>query len=120
MIGGEWRPGAANEGFRAHSPRFSAENAATNKAVSDRLGKLARGFGLTAGQLAIAWVVSQGSDIVPLIGTRKSSRLDDAIAVLSGKLGPEDLAKVESAIPPDAIAGQRYAPAQMRMLDSER
>ena len=120
LIGGEWRPGVASEGFRAHSPRFSAENAATNEAVSDRLGELARGFGLTAGQLAIAWVVSQGSDIVPLIGTRKSSRLDDAIAVLSAKLGPEDLARVESAIPHDAIAGQRYAPAQMRMLDSER
>ncbi len=120
LIGGEWRPGdPGDSAFRAHAPRFAPENAATNLAVAERLADLAKPFGLTAGQLAIAWVAAQGDDVVPLIGTRKRARIDEALRAVATRLGPDDLARIEAAIPPDAVAGERYAPAQMRMLDSE-
>ena len=121
LIGGDWRPGAADLGdFRVHAPRFAAENAAANLAVAERLAALAKDYGLTPGQLAIAWVAAQGADVVPLVGTRRRARLDEASGALAARLGADDLARIEAAIPPDALAGERYAPAQMRMLDSER
>ena len=121
LIGGDWRPGVAEAGdFRVHAPRFAAENAAANLAVAERLAGLARDYGLSPGQLAIAWVAAQGEDVIPLVGTRKRARLDEALRAVATRLGPDDLALIEAAIPPDALAGERYAPAQMRMLDSER
>ena len=121
LIGGEWKLGDGDRvGFRVHVPRFAPENAEANLAVAARLTELARGFGLTAGQLAIAWVAAQGEDIVPLIGTRRRSRLQEAMRAVATHLAPDDLARIETTIPADAIAGERYAPAQMKMLDSER
>jgi aryl-alcohol dehydrogenase-like predicted oxidoreductase len=71
-------------------------------------------------QVAIAWVLSRGDDIVPLVGARRRDRLSEALGALELRLSPGDLAQIESAIPPEGAAGDRYDPYQMKHLDSER
>jgi aryl-alcohol dehydrogenase-like predicted oxidoreductase len=75
---------------------------------------------MTAGQVLLAWVLAQGGDIVPLVGARKPSRIEEAVEALGKGLSDEQLAALEAAIPANAIQGERYAPAQMAHLDSER
>jgi aryl-alcohol dehydrogenase-like predicted oxidoreductase len=75
---------------------------------------------VTAAQLAIAWVASRGEDIIPLIGTKRRDRLAEALKALDLTLSADDLAAVEAAVPAAAVAGDRYAPAQVTALDSER
>ena len=106
--------------FRSHSPRFQGENLRHNLSLVDRLTPIADQAGLTVAQLAIAWVAAQGSDIVPLIGTRRPERLVEGIEAASCRLTGEQLAAIEQAVPADAAAGERYAPAQLAQLDSER
>jgi aryl-alcohol dehydrogenase-like predicted oxidoreductase len=106
--------------FRSHSPRFQGENLRHNLSLVDRLAPIADQAGLTVAQLAIAWVAAQGSDIVPLIGTRRPERLVEGIEAASHRLTGEQLAGIEQAVPADAAAGERYAPAQLAQLDSER
>jgi aryl-alcohol dehydrogenase-like predicted oxidoreductase len=106
--------------FRAHSPRFQPENLAYNRQLVDRLRAIAEGHGLTVAQLAIAWVAAQGEDIMPIIGMRRRSRLSDALEAAAVHLTPDDLAAIEHAVPAGAAAGERYAPAQLAQLDSER
>jgi len=121
LLTGGWQPGEQAKGdFRAHAPRFQGEAGERNLALAGRFAEVARGFGLTAGQLALGWVLAQGEDIVPLVGARRPERVAEAVAVLEAELDADQLAALEAAIPPDAIAGERYAPAQMAMLDSER
>jgi len=121
LLTGGWQPGEDAPGdFRSHAPRFQGEAAERNLGVAAELARIAQGFGLTAGQLALAWVLAQGDDIVPLVGARRPSRITEAVEALEKGLGAEQLAELEAAIPPDAIEGERYAPAQMAMLDSER
>lgn len=106
--------------FRSHSPRFQGENLARNRELVDQLAIVAADLGATVAQVAIAWVLSRGSNIVPLIGARKRARLQESLGALNLSLTPADLARIEAALPADAVAGTRYAPAQMQMLDSER
>ena len=121
LLTGGWRPGQDAAGdFRSHTPRFQGEAGERNLEIAVRLAEIAHGFGLTAGQLALAWVLAQGEDIVPLVGARRPERVAEALAALRADLGADQLAALEAAIPPDAIEGDRYAPAQMAMLDSER
>ena len=121
LLTGGWQPGEAAPGdFRAHAPRFQGEAGERNLAIAARLAEVAQGFGLTAGQLALAWVLAQGDDIVPLVGARRPERVTEAVATLEAGLRADQLAELEGAIPPDAIEGERYAPVQMAMLDSER
>ena len=121
LLTGGWRPGESAPGdFRSHAPRFQGEAGERNLAVAARLAEVAQGFGLTAGQLALAWVLAQGEDIVPLVGARRPERVSEAVEALAAELTPAQLAEIEAAIPPDAIEGERYAPVQMAMLDSER
>lgn len=75
---------------------------------------------MTVAQVAIAWVLAQGPDIVPLIGARRRDRLADALAAFDVKLSAEDLAAIEAAVPFGAAAGDRYASAALAHLDSER
>jgi aryl-alcohol dehydrogenase-like predicted oxidoreductase len=112
--------GGSRGGFRAHSPRFQGDNLAQNLALVGALKRIADEKGVTVAQLAIAWVISRGADIVPLIGARKRARLHEAIGALEVTLSPDDLARIDAAAPPDAVAGARYPQAQMGMLDSER
>jgi aryl-alcohol dehydrogenase-like predicted oxidoreductase len=106
--------------FRAHSPRFQGENLRHNLDLVEALRKIAEQKGITVAQTAIAWVLSRGEDIVPLIGARTRQRLTEALGALDVTLDEADLAAVEEAVPADAAAGERYPEAAMAHLDSER
>jgi aryl-alcohol dehydrogenase-like predicted oxidoreductase len=118
LIGGS-RPAGAGD-FRAHAPRFAGDNLARNAALAAALADAARQFGLTPAQAAIAWVLSRGADILPLVGARRPERLAEALGALARDLPAAAIAAFEAAIPAGAAAGGRYAPDQMAMLDSER
>jgi aryl-alcohol dehydrogenase-like predicted oxidoreductase len=105
---------------RNRLPRFQGENLQRNLVLLDALERVATERGATAAQLALAWVLSRGADIVPLIGTKRSDRLAEALGALELTLSPDQLAAIESAVPPSAVAGTRYDPAQMAALDSEK
>ena len=105
---------------RGRFPRFQGENLDRNLALVAALDAVARERGVTAAQLAIAWVCARGSDIVPLIGTKRRDRLAEAVAAVDIELGDGDLAAIEAAVPPGAVAGDRYDERQMAALDSER
>ncbi|MFC8512203.1 aldo/keto reductase [Streptomyces sp. NPDC057257] len=122
LISGHVTPGhgfAAND-FRAHSPRFQGDNLQHNLTLVESLRKIAEQKGVSVAQIAIAWVLSRGEEIVPLVGARTRERLGEALGALDVDLDAADLAAIEAAVPADAAAGERYAPAQMAMLDSER
>ncbi len=105
---------------RTRFPRFSGENHARNLELLAALEAIADQHGVTAAQLAIAWVASRGGDIIPLIGTKRRDRLAEALKALDLTLSADDLAAVEAAVPAAAVAGDRYAPAQVTALDSEQ
>ncbi len=122
LIGGHWSRDRVlvQTDFRAHSPRFAGENLEKNLELAQRLAVLADERAVTPAQLAIAWVLAQGDDIVPLVGARRVDRLNESLGALDLGLTARDFSAVEAAVPADAIAGTRYAEAQMAMLDSER
>jgi aryl-alcohol dehydrogenase-like predicted oxidoreductase len=105
---------------RARFPRFRPENLERNLGLLAELEKIAQAHGVTTAQLAIAWVLSRGSDIVPLIGTKRRDRLAEALGAVELSLDPAELAALETAVPAGQVAGDRYDPAQMAALDSER
>jgi aryl-alcohol dehydrogenase-like predicted oxidoreductase len=106
--------------FRRFSPRFAAGNLDHNLALVEALRAIAGDKGVTVAQVAIAWALSRGEDIVPLVGARRRDRLAEALGALDVSLPPADLARIEAAVPKDAAAGERYAAQQMAHLDSER
>jgi aryl-alcohol dehydrogenase-like predicted oxidoreductase len=106
--------------FRARAPRFAAENRARNLAIVESLRDVAEASGVTVAQVAIAWALNRGEDIVPLVGARTRERLDEALGALAAALDADDIAALERAVPPGAAAGDRYPDAQMAVLDSER
>jgi aryl-alcohol dehydrogenase-like predicted oxidoreductase len=112
--------GLAADDLRARFPRFQGENYTRNLELLAALEAIAVAKGVTAAQLAIAWVASRGDDIVPLIGTKRRDRLAEALHALDMTLSDDDLAAIEAAVPADAVAGERYDAAQVAMLDSER
>ena len=105
---------------RARFPRFQDQNHARNLELLAALETIAADHDVTAAQLAIAWVASRGDDIIPLIGTKRRDRLEEALKALDLTLSRDDLAAIEAAVPADAVAGGRYEPAQVAALDSER
>ena len=105
---------------RARFPRFRGENHERNLELLASLEAIADEKGVTAAQLAIAWVASRGRDIIPLIGTKRRDRLAEALQALEMTLSADELAAIEAAVPADAVAGQRYEAPQMSALDSER
>ncbi len=114
--------GAANASsgdIRAHFPRFQGENLHRNQSMVARLREIAERKNLTVAQLATAWVLSRGKDIIPLIGTKRRNQLAEAVAVLDRSLSAEDLAAIEQAVPAGSVAGERYGPEGMLSLDSE-
>jgi aryl-alcohol dehydrogenase-like predicted oxidoreductase len=122
LISGHWSAqrelGAAD--FRSHSPRFNGANLERNLALVEQLREVAEEQGATVAQLAIAWVLARGEEIVPLIGARRRDRLSEALGALSIELGPEQAELIERAMPAEAAAGERYPSEQMAILDSER
>ncbi|UFP95832.1 aldo/keto reductase [Gloeobacter morelensis] len=108
----------AADDFRAHLPRFAGENLQNNLALVEALRALAAEKGVGVAQLAIAWVLARGEDIVPLVGARRPARLAEALAAARMQLSAEDMARIAAAVPPAAVAGTRYSTDQMAMLDS--
>jgi pyridoxine 4-dehydrogenase len=121
LISGHWsRARTTEKDFRnLASPRFQGANLDANLALVDRMRALAQELGVTVAQLAIAWVAAQGEDIVPLVGARRRDRLQEALGAADLQLRPDDIARLETIVPPGAAAGERYSPAQMSHLDSE-
>ncbi|MFI1809708.1 aldo/keto reductase [Streptomyces sp. NPDC020422] len=105
--------------FRGMSPRFQGDNLQRNLDLVDRLREVAETKGVTVAQIAIAWALSRGEDVVPLIGARRRDRLAEALDALEVTLDAADLAAIEEAVPAGAAAGARYPEAQMAHLDSE-
>jgi aryl-alcohol dehydrogenase-like predicted oxidoreductase len=105
---------------RARFPRFRDQNHAANLELLAALEAIADAKGATAAQLAIAWVASRGTDIIPLIGTKRRDRLAEALQALDLTLSADGLAAIEAAVPASAVAGDRYDQAQVAALDSER
>jgi pyridoxine 4-dehydrogenase len=106
--------------FRSHAPRFSEENRAHNLALVDALKSLAQSRGATVAQVAIAWVMARGKDIVALVGSRRTAQLQEALGAAALELGSEEMSAIEQALPAEAARGARYPSPQMAMLDSER
>jgi aryl-alcohol dehydrogenase-like predicted oxidoreductase len=113
-------PQISGRDFRAHAPRFQGENLEKNLQLAERLAAVAQAHGLTAAQAAIAWVLAKGDDIVPLIGARTRTRLEEAIGALNADLQSGLVEELERAAPRGAAAGDRYPTPQMAMLDSEK
>ena len=105
---------------RVRFPRFQGENLRRNLDLLTALEQIAAGHGASTAQLAIAWVLSRGRDIIPLIGTKRPDRLAEALAALEVTLSPDELAAIEAAVPSSQVAGDRYDPHGMATLDSER
>jgi len=106
--------------FRGHLPRFTGANYDQNRRIANALAEFAAEKHATAAQLAIAWVLSRGGDIVPVVGARTRAQLRDSLAALDLALAPGDLARLERTVDSIPVAGTRYDAAQMQMLDSER
>jgi len=106
----------ADDDFRRSSPRFQGENFARNLDVLDQVVAIARDKGVTPSQLALAWVLAQGDDVVPIPGTRRTANLEENAAAVDVTLTAEDLAAIERAAPAGVAAGERYAPAGMQTL----
>jgi aryl-alcohol dehydrogenase-like predicted oxidoreductase len=92
--------------FRRHGPRFTGENLERNLRLVDKVRELASEKGCTPGQLALAWVLAQGDDVVPIPGTKRRTYLEENLAAVDVRLTPEDLARIDAEVP--AAAGDRY------------
>ncbi len=122
LLSGHWSPDRelAPNDCRAHSPRFADENVEQNLALVEALRGVASELGASVAQVAIAWVLTRGEDIVPLVGARTREHLGEALGAADLRLDSAALERIESAVPRDAAAGDRYAAPQMATLDSER
>lgn len=106
--------------LRAHLPRFTGDNLNRNRRLVETLTSMATERGVTPSQLAIAWVLAKGGNIVPVIGARTRRQLEESLGALRIQLSAGDLAHMETAIPASEVAGTRYGEQQMALLDSER
>lgn len=105
-----------SDDFRLQTPRFQGENFQRNLALADTVKTLAAGKGCTPAQLALAWVLAQGEHLVPIPGTKRRKYLDDNVGALDVQLDAGDLAALDAAFAPDAIAGDRYSAVGMTMV----
>ena len=123
LISGHWTRDRDSGGFDFRttlSPRFQRDALEHNLALVDTLREIADGLGASPAQVAIAWVLARGEDVVPLVGARRRDRLDEALGALDVTLDGAALDRLDEAFPPGVAEGDRYAASQMRMLDSER
>jgi aryl-alcohol dehydrogenase-like predicted oxidoreductase len=122
LLSGHWSKERETDAtdFRSHAPRFSGANLDRNLALVEAIRGIADGKGATVAQIAVAWVLSRGEHVVPLVGARTRERLAESIGALDVELSADDLDAIEAAVPPDAVAGDRYDMQQMAVLDSER
>ena len=107
----------AQDDFRRSNPRFQGENFQKNLDLVEAVKVIAADKGVTAAQLALAWVLAQGEDLVPIPGTRRVKTLEENAAAVDLELTPEDLKRIEAVFPRDAAQGHRYTPAGMAALN---
>ncbi|HEY8320365.1 MAG TPA: aldo/keto reductase [Candidatus Baltobacteraceae bacterium] len=98
----------APDDYRAASPRFTGENFAKNLRLVERVEAMGRAKGCTPGQLALAWLLARGDDVVPIPGTKRRSLLEENLGALDVRLTADELAEIDAVFPPDAAAGTRY------------
>ncbi|NBD27148.1 aldo/keto reductase [Paenibacillus glycinis] len=103
--------------FRRSSPRFQGENFAKNLELVERIKEIAAEKGCEPSQLALAWLLAQGDDIVPIPGTKRRTYLEENVAALAVELTKEDLARIEESAPKGIAHGSRYAEASMRSVN---
>jgi aryl-alcohol dehydrogenase-like predicted oxidoreductase len=103
--------------YRRHSPRFQGENFQKNLDVLRRVEEMAREKNCTASQLALAWVLAQGSDIIPIPGTKRRKYLEENVAALGVKLSSAELRRINEVFPPDSAAGERYPEHVMALVE---
>jgi len=103
--------------YRRNSPRFQGENFARNLKLVDELRAMAEAAGCTPAQLALAWVLAQGEDIVAIPGAKRRSHLEDNVGALRVRLSADDLARLDAVLPRGAAAGERYNPQGMASID---
>ncbi|AKV98225.1 MULTISPECIES: aldo/keto reductase [Marinobacter] len=107
----------AEDDYRRSSPRFQGENFQKNLDLVQEIEAMAQEKGCMPSQLALAWLLAQGEDIVPIPGTKKRSRLEENVGALDLRITAEDLARIDSILPSGAAAGARYAAPQMQALN---
>ena len=121
LISGHWRKEGGGAGdARTHSPRFQQGNVEANLNLVEALRVIAETRGATVAQVAIAWVMHQGADIVPIVGSRRRDQLAEALESVALDLSSADLATIAATFPKGVAAGERYPSALMSTLDSER
>jgi len=108
----------AADDYRRFSPRFQGENFAKNLELVGRVQQLAREKGCTPSQLALAWVLAQGDDVVPIPGTKRRARLEENAGALQVRLDAADLARIDELAPRGAAAGERYPAEYMRLVNA--
>ena len=107
----------AADDYRRLSPRFQGENFARNLLLVEQVQALAAAKGVTAGQLALAWVLAQGDYLIPIPGTKQRKYLEENVAALDIKLSTSELQALQAIFPASAVAGQRYAEESMKQLN---
>ena len=118
LTGAITKPEDFEEGdFRRTNPRFQGENFARNLQLVKQVELLAEEKGCSPAQLALAWVLAQGQDVVPIPGTKRRSRLDENLGALDVQLSKEELASIDRIFPAEAVAGTRYAAAAMTLIN---
>lgn len=121
LLSGHWPQEAPHPGdMRGMMPRFHGANLEENLRLVEALRGVADDKGVTPGQLSVAWALSRGDDIIPLIGARRRDQFKEVLEALQMELSADDLMRIEAAVPSEAVFGTRYAAAQMTHLDSER
>ena len=122
LLSGHWsKERALTAGdFRKYAPRFSGENLQRNLGLVESLKAIAERRNATVAQVAIAWVLSRGQDVVPLVGARTRERLTEALGAAEVQLTPGDLSEIERVLPPGAAAGERYPAPVLAHMDSEK
>ncbi len=109
--------GLPAEDFRRGVPRFGSENLGRNLDLIDRFSEVARARGCAPAQLALAWVLAQGDDIVPIPGTKRRKYLEENVVAVDLSLSTDDLARIEAAFPKGSAAGARYSLESMALVD---
>ena len=103
--------------YRRGDPRFQGANYDANMRAAAEVGRLAAELGATPGQVALAWVLHQGADLVPIPGTKRRRFLEENVAAADVRMGPAELARLDAALPPASAAGPRYGESMMRYID---
>jgi aryl-alcohol dehydrogenase-like predicted oxidoreductase len=124
LISGHWRKDSGKGGWRSLAPRFQGDNLDKNLALVERLRAVAKEIDVSVAQVAIAWVMARAEALkvamVPIVGARRREQLLESLGALEVRLDEAQLAAIEQAVPPEAVAGARYPEAHLAHLDSER